>query len=247
MNIKPYYKTPTDVAFYFRDKESVTELITFIYNEAFEQVKDARAKGYDIFCPITQESTSFSHQIDYQFLVHCVAKFIAKKLNDNGKYKSILNHFELKGAGSMNVLMSNNRIFLMMLFSINGLIYVPKKFLYNRNYNTYFTPKLVEYNNEVFEFKTVTFNQYTIKEYVPKINDLIDKNAEYFFDENIKQIAFGFKNVEKYYEKNNSKKRFYFFLDTKNVDKFLELYDMSGNFTNILPLFSLFTFHFLSV
>ena len=34
MNTKPYYKTPTDIAFYFRDRDSIKELLEFIFDEA---------------------------------------------------------------------------------------------------------------------------------------------------------------------------------------------------------------------
>ncbi len=77
--ITPYYHTPTDIAFYFRDKESITELFNFILDEVEEFSDIIDQYGNQIPYPIIYSNKAFVYQIDYQFYVHCLGKFVAKK------------------------------------------------------------------------------------------------------------------------------------------------------------------------
>lgn len=146
---KPYYRTATDVAYYFRDKNSIEELVQFIFNESVEQIIEAKENNINTFAPVTFESISNSYRTDYQFIVHCIAKLISKKTKIKTLYIRVLNHFAIKSFKLDNQIFKSNRRFLMMLFVNSSLINYNSSFANKINYNNYFTPSIISYNYNI--------------------------------------------------------------------------------------------------
>lgn len=95
MMINSYYHTPTDIAFYFRSKESISELFNFILDEVEEFSEIIDQHDNQIPYPIIYSDLAYVYQIDYQFYIHCLAKFVAIKTKAFQNYVSVLNAFAI--------------------------------------------------------------------------------------------------------------------------------------------------------
>jgi len=223
---KAYYRTATDVAYYFRDKDSVQEFLRFIFQEAMEQIKDAKKIGMNIYSPISFNNESDSYITDYQFLVHCVAKFISKKLKLGTIYKRVLSHFAIKSVKQDTVVLQNNRKLLMMLFRNSSLISSSKAYQKKINYNNYFTPVIISYNDEIFDMKVVSLNKYMIhKFYGNDFENFEEENRDFIYDDDILQEAFGYMEV-KNFNFGDTKRKLYFSFFADKVEEYVTLKKM---------------------
>lgn len=183
-HVKAYYRTPTDIAYYFRDKESISKLLNFIIDEAEEFSDIIDSNGMQIPYPIFYSFDVYKYQIDYQFYVHCLAKYVAILTGDMRNYWAIINAFGInKSIHDAESLSVNNRLFLLNLhekmnhiFDVNsihkGVKYKVDGFLKGFYYKIFgkdkhkvsthdlldfCTPVLYKFKESLVEFKAISF------------------------------------------------------------------------------------------
>lgn len=243
--IEAYYKTPTDIAFFFRDKDSITELIEFILKEceAFADAIDSH--GNQIPYPIIYSNKGFTFQIDYQFYIHCLAKFISLKTNVQSNYTSVINAFAVLPSNvKKGSIAHKNRKYLIFLHEfLNGI------FDSNNGYNNYnalasFTPVLYKYEDIFVEYKVISIKYsdtneiqkgYGFEPYIGKNwREFRERYRENFIKYKMEQVAFKSKEIKKFLSENELKKFNFFMINGVEIAKYNEYinYDLASQIYN---------------
>ena len=171
-------------------------------------------------------------------MVHCIAKFVAIKTEEKGKYVQVLRHFSInrQSIGKGSVHSEKSRLFLTYLMeyhnNITQLSNIGRsksgKLSWNPNYM--YAQKLLKYNNNFFDFKAVSLlnsdktgeqkngpYKYLGKEWKAIRERFRVKNPPV-------QVAFGSK-IKEYCTENSIKKFIYFHIDLENITNYID-YDI---------------------
>jgi hypothetical protein len=246
MAIKAYYKTPADISFYFRDKDSIKDLLEFIIKEATLFADEIDKSGNQIPYPIIVDENTYKFQIDYQFMIHSIAKYIANKTDDNSNYRQVLKHFSInkQSVGKGSSYSEKNRFLLTFIMeyqnSITQLSNLTKpknseRWIWRSGYVN--AQKLIKFNNECFEFKAVTLlNSDKVGEQKIGPYKYLGANWEVVRERfRVKtppfQVAFGGK-IKEYCSKNEIKKWIYFNIDLEFITGFID-YEMASKIKEV--------------
>lgn len=249
--IKPYYHTPIDIAYYFRDRESTKELLTHIVNEAHKFADAIDKKGNQIPYPIVINDIGnyADFQIDYQFMVHAIADFVSIKTQDNSSYTKVLRAFAfLRGNISKKINDSGyssrtrqdfNRQYLTFLMETMSNITALTNYNKILSKNAVCFDKFVSFQgSKYFMFKAVTFakkrqenqGELGLERY---LDEEIVKTLERFFHayrhHKMEQIGFKKKEIDAFCEENNVKKNIYFFIEEDKLNEKID-YDERAEF-----------------
>ena len=230
LNVNPYYKTPTDIAYYFRDAESIKKFLLFFLNECEEFADEIDKNGNQIPYPIISLRES-SEQTDYPFFIHVLAKFVAIETNDIGKYGVINRHFGIFPEQFKEKGPKQNRAFLVFILEKMNTIINLGNYKMLQQYSVVFALKLVTHKDKYVEYKAFTFpinasykiglDKYIDSEIIAKYRKRWTPKFE------LEQVAFG-KKVKPYLDDNNKIKTNYFHMDLRNLDEFI-CYKMASN------------------
>jgi hypothetical protein len=239
MATKPYYKTPTDISFYFRDKDSISALMEYIFNEANIFADTIDKNNNQIPYPVIIDENTYRFQIDYQFLIHCIAKFIAIKTEDNGNYKQVLKHFSInkQSIGKGSSYSQKNRFLLTFLMEYQNAITQLSNLMKPKNSDRWIwrtgyinAQKLIKFNENYFEFKAITLlnsdkvGEQSVGPYKylgakwETIRERFRVNNPPF------QVSFGSK-IKDYCSSNEIKRIIYFSVDLEFITGFID-YDL---------------------
>lgn len=228
-----FYKTPSDIVHWFRDRVSINKFLEFFLDESHAFADEIDKVGNPIPYPIIYDK--FLFQTDYHFFVHCIAKWISLKCNDAGKYKVVIRHFGVlfikreSTEKSFKTGMVINRNLLMYVFERLNPIFNLGNYLRKSSYLLVFSQKLIKYKDVYIEMKSMGFAKKN-----PKVNvgpekylgKIWTKKTERFITEiPIEQVAFG-SECRKFLKENELKKINYFHLHHENFDSINEYKEM---------------------
>jgi len=224
--IEPYYNTATDIGYYFRDAESISKFMEFFVEEAYVFSTIIKKNGNKIPYPIQYSDKGFTFQTEYQFLIHVLAKFVAKETDDPVKYKKVVKHFAILTTTIVSPVFESNRVFLMVILERMTEILSMKNWdalagnRKNARLMTQFTlynPAVIELNGSFTEMKIVSFNRHKLEDYIKDWKNILAKHSEFFMQENTKQVAYFSVVVERFWMKTEKEKVIYFPISEDNL------------------------------
>lgn len=223
------YKYALDISRVFSSEEHISSFLKFFMEEVNSFADEIDKNGNQIPYPIIYSDKGFVYQTDYNFYVHCLAKYMAMANENFDVYLSILNIYGIRtGSQIKNGFKDKRRQFLMFLSENVNLIFsannLNNKLMYMQNS----TPILYEFRGRYFQYKTIsmpgTFNDNSEKLYgmplfIGKENWHSQKERfkQNFDENNMTQVAFQQKNIDSFLDKNNEKKYNYFTINTVKI------------------------------
>ena len=236
-NIAPYYRTATDIGYYFRDAKSISKFMNFFVEEAYVFSEIIKKNGDKIPYPVQFSDKGFSFQTDYQFLIHVLGKFVAKETNDPVKYKKVVKHFAILNSTIVSPVFERNRVYLMVILEKMSEVLSMQNWdlLVGNRKNprlitqfVIFNPAVFKLDNDVyFEMKIVSFNRHKLEYYIEDWKKILAKYERFFMQKNIEQVAYYSVKVEKFWMKSEQAKMLYFPLNENNLligdDKYEEV------------------------
>lgn len=224
--IEPYYRTATDIGYYFRDAQSISKFMEFFVEEAYVFSTIIKKNGNKIPYPIQYSDKGYTFQTDYQFLIHVLAKFVAKETDEPVKYKKVVKHFAILNTNLSSPVFESNRVFLMVILERMTEILSMQNWdaLAGNKRNTrlltqftVFNPAVFELNGTFTEMKIVSFNRHKLDVFIKGWDDILTKYREFFAQENVKQVAYFASTVDKFWAKTGQERVNYFPIDEENL------------------------------
>lgn len=226
------YESAFDIISFFRNRESTRDFIKYLFEQSIEFSKLIEKHGNNKPFPIQYESIGFSYQIDYQFMIYVLAKWVALKTDDKAKLERVLRDFALTIHGLHQPTTKKNIQFLGVFFGETISIFTNRDREKESPVDHYpsFNQKVIECDGEYFDYKVVGINRHQMKYFVDGWDEYMKENDGYFFQNTSKQAAYGKYKVSalwnKLKEENGQKKRFYFGINDSDylegVDKIWE-------------------------
>lgn len=235
MTINPYYKTPIDIAFYFRDKESIAELLQFVLLES-DLFSDAIDKnGNKIPYPIFYNTKAHKFQIDYQFFIHCLAKFVVSKTRIKSNYKQIVNSFAVLSGNIDSIFCDRNRMLLMFILETISVVFYAGNYDRKIKEILVFAPALFKYKDVFVNYKVLTIpdmnvdkNFYGFEFYLG--NKWLERRERYYdfsLNNELIQVAFLNTQVKKFIREYNVIPYSFFQFNPFKFDKFVDYNEAS--------------------
>lgn len=228
LNEELRYKYALDVTRAFSSEEHISKFLNFFMDEATLFANEIDKNGNQIPYPIIYSDKGFVYQTDYNFLVHCIAKYFASINVKFDIYLSILNIFGIRtGKNHNNVFKQRRRAYLIFL-----LEYVTGLFSCNNQNNKTTsiqnsTAILYEFKGNYFQYKVIsmpgtfniTSNLFGIPLYVgqEKWVAFRERFKQNFDENNMKQVAFLQRNIDTFLKENDVKKFNYFVINTVQI------------------------------
>ncbi|AXX84579.1 hypothetical protein [Aliarcobacter skirrowii] len=228
LNEELRYKYALDITRAFSSEEHIKKFLNFFMDEATLFANEIDKDGNQIPYPIIYSDKGFVYQTDYNFLVHCIAKYFASSNVKFDIYLSILNIFGIRvGKNDNNVFKQRRRAYLIFL-----LEYVTGLFSCNNQNNKTTTIQnstaiLYEFKGNYFQYKAVsmqgtfniTSNLFGIPLYVgqEKWVAFRERFKQNFDENNMKQVAFLHRNIDAFLKENDVKKFNYFIINTVKI------------------------------
>src|SRR5574344_2182600 len=202
LNEEQRYKYALDITRAFSNEEHISKFLNFFMDEATLFANEIDKNGNQIPYPIIYSDKGFVYPTDYNFLVHCIAKYFA---SINVKFDIYLS-FLLE--------------YVTGLFSCN-----------NQNNKTTSiqnsTAILYEFKGNYFQYKVIsmpgtfntTSNLFGIPLYVgqEKWVAFRERFKQNFDENNMKQVAFLQRNIDTFLKENDVKKFNYFVINTVQI------------------------------
>lgn len=226
MRIKPYYHTSADIVSFLRDQDSIAEILQFIFSEALVFSVQIEKNGNRIPYPVQYDINSYSYQIDYNFLLHCIALFVSQKTEKSSNYIKVVKHFGIFPTTLKGPIYNGNRYLIITI--LERIIRVVN----NKNWDTklkwfnVFMPKILEFNGNFVEYKAVGLIEKRIESFIPNFHKVLKEFSKYYAQDTVQQIVFSNKNVKSFWEKSKQKKFLYFPLDYDNLNGFDDFYEV---------------------
>ncbi|OCL95733.1 hypothetical protein [Aliarcobacter thereius] len=228
LNEELRYKYALDITRAFSSEEHIKKFLNFFMDEATSFANEIDKNGNQIPYPIIYSDKGFVYQTDYNFLIHCIAKYFASINVSIDIYLSILNIFGIRtGKNDKNVFKQRRRAYLIFL-----LEYVTGLFSCNNQNNKTTsiqnsTAILYEFKGNYFQYKVIsmlgtfntTSNLFGIPLYIGEEKWVAFRERfKHNFDENnMKQVAFLQRNIDTFLKENDVKKFNYFVINTVQI------------------------------
>lgn len=191
---EPKYIDALDVYSFLRSKEDISSFLTYLFEQAIEFSKLIEEYGNTKPYPIQFNSSQHVYQIDYQFTIYVLGKWIAKRTNDSSKLEKVLRGYAITSHSLANTQCKKNMKLLALFFEDNIGIF--------RNHGENETPKvkdfrqfnrkIVEHNEKYYEYKMLSVNRHQMKYFIgDEWKDYMLDNDEYFYQNGVEQVAFG--------------------------------------------------------
>jgi len=149
------YERYTDIVSFIRDKDDAVEFLKYVANEGIKFLFEMKKKNTPLVYPLRSNLDSRQVEVDYDFFMHCLAKFVSIKTNNEDDYtRIVLTYLIHKASPSEHA----RRVWLFATFHLYGMFYVSKKQLYTRNYNYVFMPKVYSVNSTFITFNAISLN-----------------------------------------------------------------------------------------
>jgi len=211
------FEYTVDILQLFRNKESIQEIVKYIFVELLDLSTKIEEGGDKIPYPILFHDRKLSIQIDYQLLIHYIAKFAQSKANNDIEvYIKIMHNFALLPKNTKSIIHKNNRYILITYLEKNLMIINNSNYNIELQYFNCFVPKIIKHNDNYFTYRGVFFNKNMLSKYI-KYDSIMDKYAKYIRQLNVEEIAFGTYQVNKTWAKINPMKPDYAYFTTDDI------------------------------
>lgn len=230
--IKPYYDGAFDIFSFFRDRKSTGNFLKYLFEQSIEFSKLIEGNGNTKPFPIQYESERYTYQIDYQFMIYVLGKWVAKQTGDDAKLERVLRDFAITIHALNQPTIKKNIRFLAIFLGETISIFTNRDRDKDTPIDYYpaFNQKILEFEDEYYDYKVVGINRHQMKYFVEDWEEYMKDNEDYFFQNIATQVAFGKYKVDAFWAKlkrdGTQKKRFYFGInDTdylEGVDKIWE-------------------------
>ncbi len=221
--IKPYFHNHYDIVSLFREKENVTDFLTFFLDESVEISKKIKENGCKKPYPLIFNSKGFTISFDYQYYIYMLAEWVAKRTEEGADFKKVLNNFAIlqsnSSAKSITKTKSNKKKFLSVFMTeFIGILTNRNKFLdghqnerkvYIQTYPSW-VETLIEHSGNIYAFNQVMIDKVQAEYYMDDYASRLRKMDEYISFNDIDQVAFGTKNCASYLQARGLKKDYYF-------------------------------------
>ncbi len=236
MSNKLFYRGSMDMFSFFNTKENIGNFLKYMFENAIEFSKLIEENGNKKPFPIQYETTNFVYQIDYQFMIYVLGKWVAKQTENGAKLERVLRDYAITSHSLSAISYDKNRRLLAIFFGETISIFTnrDRNKLMNIDYYPQYNQSVLEFNGGYFDFKVVGINKHQMRYFLGKEWDAYMKeNDDYFFQNIADQVAFGHKTCKAFWAKkratNEQKQRFYFGIsDTDYLDGVDEIWERNA-------------------
>ncbi|MDF1879040.1 hypothetical protein JHD46_05225 [Sulfurimonas sp. SAG-AH-194-C20] len=189
-----------------------------MFDEAIVFSKMIEDDGSNKPFPIQLEARAHQYQMDYNYFIFIVGKWVAKWTDDKSKTLKVLQDYGIYEGVIRNEVMEKNRVgfafFLSETLELSIARDKRETSSYVTNVDKYpYNNQVNEYKNDYYDYRMAGISTYKFDYY----NENIYKNNKYFNSNQCTQIAFHAKVVEKFWELRRDKgeglKRIYFMVE----------------------------------
>jgi len=215
------YDISQDIMLFLRGKKLISKFLLFFFEQSIIVSKGIKAKNEDALLPVVFVEKIFSYEVDYQFFIFILGLFIEKKSkNSEHKMKFFKDYMILSSniSGSSNKNIKKN---LMHYLDNYHLLIQSGNYSRPIKWFALFTPRVIEKEGTFYEFKSVTFNNASIKN-MPVIQKILEEN-DLWFKQEMEQVVFGEKACTNYWDTAEQQKKLYCKVTDENMKTDLDV------------------------